>query len=136
MTAWEIAHILGRLLFSALFLKSGWNHLVNVKALAGYAKGVGNVPAPEVAVAGTGVMLLLGGLSVLCGFHPRIGTALLVLFLVPTSFMMHPYWKMTDAMQRAGENAQFWKNMALVGAALFIMADPNWPWPLALGNIF
>jgi len=136
MDVWQIAHVLGRLLFSVLFLKSAYGHFTNVKGMAGYAKSVGNVPAPEAAVVGTGVALLLGGLSVLLGWHPRVGALLLVVFLLPTAFLMHPYWKLTDPMQRAGDSAQFWKDIALAGAALFIAADPNWPWPLALGNIF
>jgi hypothetical protein len=38
-------------------------------------------------------------------------------------------------MQKAGEMAQFWKNISLSGAALFIAADPNWPWPSAIGDL-
>ena len=81
-------------------------------------------------------LLLAGGLSILLGYHPRIGALLLFIFLVPTAVMMHPYWKVADPMQKAGEMAQFWKNISLSGAALFIAADPNWPWPASIGNLF
>jgi putative oxidoreductase len=133
MDVWQIAHVLARLLFSALFIKSGYAHLTKVKMMAGYAKAVGNVPAPEAATVVTGVMLLAGGLSLLLGFHPRIGAALLVLFLLPTAVIMHPYWKIQDPMQRAGDEAAFWKDISLAGAALFIIAYPGWPWPWAIG---
>jgi len=133
MDIWQVANVLGRLLFSALFLRSAYSHLTKVKMMAGYAQAVGHVPAPEVAVVGTGVMLLLGGLSILLGFHPRIGAALLVAFLIPVAFIMHAYWKIQDPMQRAGDAAQFWKDIALAGAALYILADPRWPWPWAIG---
>lgn len=133
---WPIAHVVARILFGAYFIMSGINHFTRTKQMAEYAKAVGNVPAAPVAVMGTGLLLLLGGLSILLGYHPRIGAALLVVFLIPTAFLMHPYWKVADPMQKAGETAQFWKNITLAGAALFIMADPNWPWPAALGNVF
>jgi putative oxidoreductase len=133
MDVWQIAHVLARLLFSALFLRSAYSHLTKIKMMAGYAKSVGNVPAPEAAAVVTGVMLLGGGLSILLGFHPRIGAALLFVFLVPTAFTMHAYWKLTDPMQKAGDSAQFWKDISLAGAALFIVADPHWPWPWAIG---
>jgi putative oxidoreductase len=136
MDVWQLAQFLARLLFCLLFLKSGYAHLVNVKPMAGYAKAVGNVPMPEVMVLVSGVMLLAGGLSLLVGYHPRIGGMLLVLFLVPAAFLMHPYWKQTDPMARAGDAAQFWKNISLAGAALFIAADPHWPWPFSVGNLF
>lgn len=69
----------------------------------------------------------------LLGFHPRIGAALLVAFLLPAAFIMHAYWKIQDPMQRAGDAAQFWKDIALAGASLYILADPHWPWPWAIG---
>ena len=133
MDVWQIAHVVARLLFSALFLKSANSHLTQTKMLAGYAKAVGHVPAPEAATFATGLLLLFGGMSILTGFHPRIGAALLVVFLVPTTFLMHGYWRIQDPMQRAGDEAHFWKNISLVGAALLIIADPHWPWPLAIG---
>lgn len=133
MDLWQSAHVIARLLFSALFLKSAYSHLTKVKVMGGYAKAVGHVPAPELATIVTGLMLLAGGLSILLGYHPRIGAALLVVFLVPTAFTMHAYWKIQDPMQRAGDEAHFWKDIALAGAALLILANPHWPWPLSLG---
>ena len=133
MDLWQIAHVIARLLFSALFLKSAYSPLTKVTMMGGYAKSVGHVPAPELATIVTGLMLLGGGFSILVGFHPRIGAGLLVLFLVPTAFIMHGYWKIKDPMQRAGDEAHFWKDISLAGAALFIVADPHWPWPLTLG---
>jgi len=133
MDIWLIANVLGRLLFSALFLRSAYNHFTQVQAMAGYARSVGHVPFPEAAVVVTGIMLLLGGLSILLGFHPRIGAALLFLFLVPVAFIMHAYWRLQDPMAKAGDAAQFWKNLALAGAALYIVANPHWPWPWAIG---
>jgi putative oxidoreductase len=133
VTIEEILQVVARVLLSWMFLQSAYGHLTQVKMMAGYAKGVGNVPMPEVAVVGTGLMLLGGGLSLLLGFHPRIGAALLFLFLVPAAFMMHAFWRETDPMQRAGQRAHFWKNITLAGAMLWIAASPHWPWPLAIG---
>jgi uncharacterized membrane protein YphA (DoxX/SURF4 family) len=133
MDLWQSAHLIARLLFSALFLKSAYSHLTQVKTLGGYAKAVGHVPAPEVATIVTGLMMLAGGLSILIGYHPRIGAALLIVFLVPTAFIMHGYWKIQDPMQRAGDEAHFWKDISLAGAALLIVANPHWPWPWSLG---
>jgi putative oxidoreductase len=133
MDIWQVVNVIARLLFSALFLKSAYTHLTNAKMVGGYAKAVGHVPAPEAASVGTGLMLLVGGLSILVGFHPRLGAALLVVFLVPEAFIMHGYWRIEDPMQRAGDEAHFWKDISLAGAALFIVANPGLPWPWAIG---
>lgn len=118
--------LLGRLLFGGFFAFNGINHFLQLGYMAGYA-GMKGVPAPTVAVALTGVMLLLGGLSVLLGAWPRIGVALIVLFLLPTSVMMHDFWNVQDPMQQVGEQVNFMKNLALTGAALMLLAIPV-PW--------
>lgn len=133
MTLQDVVQFVARILIAALFIPSGIAHLTQVKSMAGYAKGVGKIPAPEAAVVVSGLMLLVGGLSLLLGYHPRIGAAVLFVFLVPTAILMHGYWKETDPMQKAGQRAHFWKNIALAGAMLYIAANPGWPWPWSVG---
>lgn len=131
---WEtMLQLVARLLLSWMFLQSAYGHFTQVRPMAGYAKAVGKVPMPEVAVVVTGLMLLAGGLSILLGFHPRIGAAVLFLFLVPVAFVMHAFWREADPMQRAAQRAQFWKNLTLAGAMLWIVANPAWPWPWSIG---
>jgi putative oxidoreductase len=45
---------------------------------------------------------------------------LLVVFLIPVSFAMHPFWTVQDPMMHAAQLAHFMKNVALLGAALLI----------------
>ena len=113
------AFLAGRALFAWFFLTAGYGHLTNINGMAQYA-AMNKVPAPKLAVAGTGVILLAGGLSILLGFYVPIGSLLLVVFLVPTAFMMHKFWGLSDAMAAAGQRAHFWKNITLAGAALLI----------------
>ena len=136
MDVWQIAHVVARILFGAFFIMFGVNHLTRTRQMAEHAKTVANVPAPAIAVVVSGVMILVGGIFTLAGFHPRIGALLIFVCVLVGAFWMHQYWKVTDPMQKATESALFWKDIALAGAALFIAADPNWPWPVALGNFF
>ncbi len=133
MSVWDIAHLVARVLLSVMFLRSGYRHLTQAKPLAEYAGNVGHIPAPQTAVVVSGAMLLLGGLGILLGFHPRIAATLIFVFLVVAAFTMHKYWTIADPMQRGGQDAQFWKNITLAGAMLWIMADPGWPWMWAVG---
>ncbi|HXY18992.1 MAG TPA: DoxX family protein [Gemmatimonadales bacterium] len=128
----DVVQLLARVMLSYMFLQSAYGHFTQVKPMGAYAKGAG-VPLPEVAVVVTGFMLLGGGLSLLLGFHPRIGAGLLFVFLVVVAFWMHAFWRVTDPMQRGGQKAQFWKNITLAGAMLYIIANTGWPWPLAIG---
>jgi len=132
MTLQDVLQMVARLLLSWMFLQSAYGHFTQVKPMAGYAKSNG-VPLPEVAVVVTGFMLLAGGLSLLLGIHPRIGAADLFVFLVVVAFWMHGFWRVTDPTQRGFQRAQFWKNITLAGAMLWIVANTSWPWPWALG---
>ena len=107
----EILLLVGRLFFALLFIGSGIGHLRQTAAMAGYASSKG-VPAAKAATIISGLMILLGAAYIALGFYADLGALLIFLFLVPTAFLMHPYWKESDAM------IAFNKDIALAGAAL------------------
>ncbi len=117
----DVLVLIGRILFSALFLNSAVGHLTKSEMMAGYSKSKG-VPAARAAVIVSGVLLLLGGLSVLLGIWPDLGALLLVVFLLPTAVLMHAFWKETDPMARQGDMIHFLKDVGLAGAALMLFA--------------
>jgi putative oxidoreductase len=127
----ELLLLVGRVLFGVFFIMSGINHFTNAGMMSGYAKSK-NVPLAYLAVVGTGVMLVLGGLSVLLGLFPVVGLVLIVVFLLPTSVLIHNFWTVQDPQARAAEQVNFLKNIALTGAALALVYGAA-DWPLTLG---
>ncbi|MDQ0945339.1 DoxX family protein [Streptomyces sp. V1I1] len=117
----DVLVLIGRILFCVLFLNSAVGHLTKTKAMAGYAASRG-VPAPVPATAASGVLLLAGGLMVVFGVWADLGALLLVVFLVPTALLMHPFWKETDEQAKTVEMASFFKDLSLTGAALMLLA--------------
>jgi len=109
--------LLGRLLFSWIFIASSFGHF-SAEAVA-HAAGKG-VPMANILVPMSGVLALLGGLSILLGYKAKLGAWLIILFLVPVTLMMHDYWNVTDPMQQMMQRISFNKNMALTGAALWM----------------
>lgn len=117
----DVVALIGRILFALLFLGGGVNHILNAGAMGGYAAAKG-VPQAKLATITSGVLILVGGLMVLLGVYVDLGALLLVVFLLPTAFLMHAFWKETDAMAKQAEQANFMKNVSLAGAALLILA--------------
>jgi uncharacterized membrane protein YphA (DoxX/SURF4 family) len=113
----DIVILVGRILFAAVFLFSAVAHFSQAKAMTGFAQSKG-VPLAGPAVYGGGVLLGLGGLSVLLGIWPDLGALLLVVFLVPTAVLMHGFWRESDPQARQMEQIQFFKDLGLAGAAL------------------
>lgn len=108
---------LGRLLFTMLFIMSAPHHFST--GTIAYAAKAG-VPMASLLVPISGALALIGGLSVLLGYWARAGAWLLVLFLVPVTFMMHRFWGLADPAAAQMQQVNFMKNMALLGCALLI----------------
>jgi putative oxidoreductase len=134
-SARETAALLaGRAIFGGYFLYNGVNHFLNRKMLVDYARSKG-VPSPDLAVAASGVLLLMGGVSILAGTQPKIGAALISTFLLGVSPQMHAFWKEADGQQRMHEMVNFTKNMALIGGALLAAGRPEpWPWHVGVAS--
>ncbi len=126
----QTAFLIGRVVLGLYYLFNALNHFTQVPMMSQYAASKG-VPLPEVAVLVTGLLLLVGGLSILTGYKPTIGVAALVLFLLPVSFIMHNFWAETEQMTQMMHMVNFLKNLGLVGSALMFLAIPQ-PWPLSV----
>jgi putative oxidoreductase len=111
------AVLAGRQLFSIVFIIASASHF-SPEVIESAARH--GVPLPEVLVPLSGVIALVGGLSVLLGFQTRIGAGLLVIFLVPVTVMMHNFWASADPSTHRIEQAMFLKNLTMLGGALVI----------------
>ncbi len=131
----QIVFLVGRIIVGVYYLYNAANHFNLFGATAGmvgWASSKG-VPAANLLVFVAGVLLAIGGLSILTGFLPTIGVIALVLFFVPVTFRMHDFWAETDATAKANQMVNFAKNMGLLGSALMFLAIPQ-PWPVSLGG--
>ena len=117
----DIVLLVGRVLFALLFINSGIAHFTQREAMSGYAQ-FKKVPAAKLMVLVTGFMILLGGVFVAAGIYADLGARLIALFLIPTAFMMHNFWTISDAQAKQTEMISFFKNLSLAGAALVIFA--------------
>lgn len=114
--------LVGRILFVLLFLSSAVNHLVfGTEAMTGYTASKG-VPAARAAVLGSGVLLAVGSVFVVVGIWLDLGFLMLAAFLLPTAVLMHGFWREREPQARMTEMIQFFKDLALLGACLMLLA--------------
>lgn len=109
--------LLGRILYSAIFILAAMGHFS--QPAIQYAENYG-VPMASLLVPLSGIIGLVGGLSILVGYKARYGAWLLVIFLVPITLTMHRFWGIEDPIQASLQRTMFMKNMSLLGAALLI----------------
>src|SRR5579871_5652043 len=124
-----IVTVVGRILLSAIFLMAAVGHdIPNFNETTQMMDKAG-VPYPPVLLAGAIVFLIAGSLSVILGYKANYGAALLLVFLILATYYFHAFWKETGQAQQQ-QMINFMKNLALMGAMLFIMANGSGPWSL------
>jgi putative oxidoreductase len=135
--------LLGRISLSAVFITMGIKHIVYWKnseeilitALCDWHVYANDLPYADKIVEfalnwipvflGCGVFfLLLGGALVFLGYRARLGAVLLILFLVPTTIIMHPFWSL-HAQKKDEQEMAFIKNTAILGGLLMVVAYGN-----------
>jgi putative oxidoreductase len=109
--------LLGRFLFVAVFLLAAPMHFTHQDIAYAAAAGV---PAASFLVPASGLLALVGALSVLLGYRARQGAWLLVLFLVPVTLAMHNFWAEKNPVMAQMQLAMFFKNVSILGGALLI----------------
>ena len=109
--------LLGRFLYTAIFLTGGLSHFSKQTIVYAASQGV---PLASLAVPFSGLLAVAGGLSILLGYHAKLGGWLIILFLLPVTFMMHKFWTLTNPAMAQMQTVMFMKNISMAGAALLI----------------
>jgi putative oxidoreductase len=117
----DIVFVIGRVLFGLLFVSSALQAHLGAGGRQGreYARSLG-APAPDLLVPLSGVAILVGGLLIAFGIWADLGALLIIGFLIGITPIMHAYWKIEDPQMKQIQAAMFFKNVALLGAALII----------------
>jgi putative oxidoreductase len=108
------ASLAGRVLICLVFLGSGIQKVMNFQMTVGFAAAK-HLLFPEVAIGAAATLEILGGLAILTGFHTKVASWLLFLFLIPTTLTFHNFWTMSG-MERMDNQGHFMKNLAIMGA--------------------
>ena len=113
--------LIGRIVFSLMFLIYGVRHLTQSEGSAGYA-AYKKVPSPKNMVLFTGVAMIAGALAIIFGVWMDLAAVGIAIFVIAAALFMHRFWEETDDQTRQVEMAQFMKNVSIAGAALILAA--------------
>jgi len=73
----------------------------------------------EMLLYGSIFLLILGGLMVLFGYRSTLGVALLLMYWVPVTFIVHDFWNYPKEELRE-QSILFMKNIAIIGGLLML----------------
>ena len=112
--------LLARTAIAVIFLHSGVGKISDFTGTQQQISGAGLPFAPLVTVF-TIAFVFLGGISLILGYRARIGTGLLLAFLIPATLVFHN--PIVDPTQMI----QFLKNLAIIGGLLMVVAYGSGP---------
>ena len=113
--------LIGRIVYSLIFLLYGVRHLTQTEGSTAYA-AYKKVPSPRFMVLFTGVAMIIGALAVIFGFWMDLAALGIAIFVLAAGLFMHRFWEEEDVQTRQIEMAQFMKNISIAGAALILLA--------------
>jgi putative oxidoreductase len=116
----RLCTLLGRIGIALIFLVSGAGKAADFAGTAGMMTSKG-IPAAPVLLLGALACELGGAALVLLGFRARLGAFLLLVFLLPTTFLFHNFWGSTGA-EGTAQLLQFLKNLSIMGGLLLLCA--------------
>ena len=122
--------LLARILIAQLFVIAGFAKYAAFAKTAAYIANKG-LPMPELLLVLTITLEFGGGILLILGWRARWIAAAFFGFILITTYVFHPFWAAEPQMVKSDLN-DFMKNLAIMGAMLYIMAYG--PGPLSLGK--
>ncbi len=114
-----IVILIGRILFVVFpaYISGYQGHFKSAEGYRAYASSV-SFPVMALVTWPAGVWLVAASLSIALGIWPDIGSLMLAVFMIPTAYYFHAYWKLSDRGQRGSLAQLFWRNVIVFGACL------------------
>ena len=116
----EVLVLIGRILFSLIFIGAGIGHLADPEGSARYAESR-DAPSSGMVIRLSGVLIVAGGLGVILGVWMDLAALGLAVYCLLTALMVHHFWT-DEASDLPLEMAMFMKNVSMAGAGLMIFA--------------
>lgn len=113
--------LIGRIAFCALFLVAAVGNFTRGQMMIAQARSK-KVPLAGLAGWPAGVYQIVACVSVAVGIWPDIGAILMGIYVVPLAFYVHNYWTVKDPAQRQQQAFGFYRNVSLLGGAIFLFA--------------
>ncbi len=103
-----------RICLCSIFIKAGIGKILGYDSTVEMMANTG-LPIPDVLLIFTITFQLLGGLSLLLGYKVKVGSILLILFLILASLVFH------NPIADPNEINNFLKNIGLIGGLLMVI---------------
>jgi putative oxidoreductase len=120
-TAAGIVILIGRILLVIFpaYVSGYQGHFRSAEGYRAYARSV-EFPVIGLVTWPAGLWLVAASLSIAVGIWPDLGSLMLAVFMIPTAYYFHAFWKAEDPQQKASLTQLFYRNVIMFGACLIM----------------
>ncbi|MBN9588223.1 MAG: hypothetical protein BGN85_01160 [Alphaproteobacteria bacterium 64-11] len=126
-----ISPFLGRCILIWFYMTGAMDILANWHQIAILIEAK-HVPLAPLALLVALIVIFMGCLSLLFGYHTRHGALMLFVLTVSAAVVLHDYWNVDDPARRIAEFGIFARDWAIAGGLLLMVGMG--PGPFAMDN--
>ena len=131
----HIADLFARIFLSFIFLYEAYDSIIYFEVTKVKMSEYGLTGNQDLMLRAAIVLLIIGGLLLLSGYRSSFGVVLLLIYWVPVTFIVHPFWvESQDCMvsvscferveeYRRIQGILFMKNLAIIGGLLMVWVN-------------
>jgi len=127
----RISPFFGRCAFVWFYLTSAMDIVGSWRSLA-TELAARHVPLPPLVLLIALILIVMGSISLLFGYHTRHGAMLLFAMTIVAAVILHGYWHYADRASHARELGIFARDIAICGGLLLLVGLG--PGPFAVDN--
>lgn len=116
----SLLQMAGRWGMASIFLVAGAMKITSYEPTSAYMASKG-IPLVPIALVAAALLEIIAALALIVGWKTRLFSFLLFLFLIPTTYLFHDFWAVTDPVMQQLQLWAFLKNVAIAGGLLFIL---------------
>ncbi len=121
-----ISPLFGRCVMAWFFFNQVFHYGGSWNATISEMQGKG-IPLAPLLLALALILIILGAISLVLGFHTRHGAMVLFTVTLIATLLLHDFWHFTDTGLRVDDYQTFARNIAICGGLLFIVGMGSGP---------
>ena len=117
----DVLDIIGRFLIASIFIYEAVDMIMYFNNTRQTMTDYGIHWNQDLLIVGSIIFLIIGGVLLLTGYRIKLGAFLLLLYLVPVTFIIYSFWNDPEPYKRLNA-INFMKNLGIAGALLLLIA--------------
>ena len=118
----DVIDLIGRIFIAFIFLFEAYDSIKFFKLTKESMTEYGITWNQDFLLYGVIFLLIVGGILVLIGYRSSLGAMMLLVYIIPVTFIMYSWWNVPSEIVRE-QGILFMKNIAIIGGLLMIVVN-------------